>query len=57
MKTNKYKKSILLKNLKPVSGGKAVLIDIGRINSSETFSFLFYKPISKFEILDNEKNK
>ncbi|GEN67691.1 hypothetical protein [Chryseobacterium rhizosphaerae] len=57
MKTNKYKKSILLKNLKSVSGGKAVLIDIDRINSSETFSFLFYKPISKFEILDDEKNK
>lgn len=52
----KNKKSLLLQNLKPVSGGKAFLINAKRLNSSSTFSFMFYKPISKFQILEkNEK--
>lgn len=54
MKKIKNKKSLLLNNLKPVSGGKAFLIKAKRLNTTETFSFIFYKPISKFEI-DNEK--
>ena len=55
MKKIKLKKSLLLQNLKPVSGGKAFLVNAKRLNTTETFSFLYYKPISKFEIFDNDK--
>lgn len=40
----------LLEKMKPVKGGSAIIIKSDRHNSSQTFSLLFYKPVSKFEI-------
>ena len=55
MKKQKTKKSIMLQNLKPISGGKAFIIKSNRHKTTETFSLIFYKPISKFEVTNENQ--
>lgn len=43
-------KTPLLTKLKPVKGGRAIIINSKRHNSTKTFSLIFNKPIAKFEI-------
>lgn len=44
------KKNIVINYPKEISGGETFIISSKRNNTDQTYSFNFYKPISKFQI-------
>ena len=53
MKNKQKNKNLVLNFLKPISSTNVFKISSKRHNSAVTYSLNFYKPISKFDIIEH----